>query len=191
MLARKSRLKVKGEAEVLKARQQQLAAENLSLRQQLSSLPSPALDITALSSGALTLPSSIAQVLQQQLVLRSGSAYPLEEAAYWVSSAASPRWPIVYASKGFLDLTGYAAHEVLGRRSGISAQQQDHSCALLSCGEDDRPFWIHLDVSHVKDMSGRALFAVALATACTAEEVLLQQASSLSSSLPLPLVAVG
>nr|AML78360.1 putative LOV domain-containing protein [Rauvolfia tetraphylla] len=86
-----------------------------------------------------------------------------------------PDMPIVYASDGFLRLTGYARDEVLGRNcrflSGMNTdpatQFQISQCiqAVQPCTErilnyrkDKSPFWNFLHISPVRDATGKVIF---------------------------------
>jgi PAS domain S-box-containing protein len=86
-----------------------------------------------------------------------------------------PDNPIVFANHAFLQLTGYAAEEVMGRncrflqgpgtdpeaiamlRSALAART-DISLELLNYRKDGRPFWNALFVSPVFDADGRLLY---------------------------------
>ncbi|KAJ0489523.1 putative non-specific serine/threonine protein kinase [Helianthus annuus] len=85
--------------------------------------------------------------------------------------------PIVYASDAFLELTGYARHEVLGRSCRfLSGQETDVSTELqitnsiedgkacsvciLNYRKDGSPFWNSLHISPVRNASGRTAYFV-------------------------------
>ncbi|KAD2393793.1 hypothetical protein R6Q59_011901 [Mikania micrantha] len=85
--------------------------------------------------------------------------------------------PIVYASDAFLELTGYARHEVLGRNCRfLSGQETDVSTQLqitnsiqngkactvciLNYRKDGSPFWNSLHVSPVRNASGKRAYFV-------------------------------
>ncbi|KVI05579.1 protein TWIN LOV 1 [Cynara cardunculus var. scolymus] len=89
--------------------------------------------------------------------------------------------PIVYASDAFLDLTGYARHEVLGRNCRfLSGQETDGSTQLqitnsiqtgkactvciLNYRKNGRPFWNSLHVSPVRNASGKIAYFVEVQT---------------------------
>ncbi|XP_042509930.1 protein TWIN LOV 1 [Macadamia integrifolia] len=92
-----------------------------------------------------------------------------------------PDMPIVYASDAFLNLTGYARHEVLGKncrflngpdtnaeaicqiRESIQAEQ---ACTvrLLNYRKDESSFWNRLHISPVRNASGKIAFYVGVQT---------------------------
>jgi PAS domain S-box-containing protein len=82
-----------------------------------------------------------------------------------------PDNPIVYASQGFLDLTGYTADQIIGRncrflqgpgtdpaavdiiRRGV-ALGEDTSVCLLNYRADGVPFWNQFFVAALRDSDG-------------------------------------
>ena len=88
-----------------------------------------------------------------------------------ISDPSLPDHPIVYASQGFLDLTGYSQNEVVGRncrflqgpetdqnavdiiRKGIK-DGLDTSVCLLNYKADGTPFWNEFFIAALKDMEG-------------------------------------
>nr|AML77339.1 putative LOV domain-containing protein [Scaevola sp. BC-2016] len=88
-----------------------------------------------------------------------------------------PDVPIVYASDAFLELTGYARHEVLGQNCRfLSGQDTDVSTELkvmnsiqtakactvciLNYRKDRSPFWNFLHISPVRNASGKVAYFV-------------------------------
>ncbi len=110
-----------------------------------------------------------------------------------ITDARAPDHPIVFANAGFLEMTGYALNEVLGRnprflqgpdsdpvavaeiRRAIGALR---SCevVLLNYRKDGTPFWNQLSISPVRDGAGAPAHFVGLQTDVTdrihAEEAL-------------------
>jgi PAS domain S-box-containing protein len=91
-----------------------------------------------------------------------------------VSDATRPDHPILYASAGFFNMTGYSSNEVVGRNcrflqgSGtdpaeIAKIRQALSAGSNYCGrvlnykKDGTPFWNLLTVAPIKDEDGRVL----------------------------------
>ncbi|ONM41865.1 Nonphototropic hypocotyl 1 [Zea mays] len=91
-----------------------------------------------------------------------------------VSDATRPDHPILYASAGFFNMTGYSSNEVVGRNcrflqgSGtdpveISKIRQALAAGSNYCGrilnykKDGTPFWNLLTVAPIKDEDGRVL----------------------------------
>nr|AML76502.1 putative LOV domain-containing protein [Curio rowleyanus] len=85
--------------------------------------------------------------------------------------------PIVYASEAFLELTGYTRHEVLGQNCRfLSGQETDVSTQLqitnsiqtrkpccvciLNYRKDGSPFWNSLQMSAVRNASGKIAYFV-------------------------------
>jgi PAS domain S-box-containing protein len=88
-----------------------------------------------------------------------------------VSDARQPDFPIVLANDAFLDLTGYAADELLGRncrllqgeatsRAAVAqirtaiARQSDVTVEILNYKKDGTPFWNQLHLSAITDDEG-------------------------------------
>lgn len=97
------------------------------------------------------------------------------QTAFTVSSCRTPDMPIVYASPGFYQLTGYKRAEVVGRNCrflqgpGTSRQavleirnciQEDRGCnvCLLNYRKDGKPFWNQLCLAPVCDEFGVAYY---------------------------------
>ncbi|XP_052139367.1 phototropin-1B isoform X2 [Oryza glaberrima] len=91
-----------------------------------------------------------------------------------VSDATRPNHPIMYASAGFFNMTGYTSKEVVGRNcrflqgSGTNPHEIDKIRQALAngsnyCGrilnykKDGTPFWNLLTIAPIKDEDGRLL----------------------------------
>lgn len=92
-----------------------------------------------------------------------------------VSDPRQPDCPVVLANKAFLDLTGYAAHEVIGRncrflqgaatsataisiiREGIR-EEREIEVEILNYRKDGSTFWNQLNLSPVHDDNGQLLY---------------------------------
>eukprot|EP00981_Chlorochromonas_danica_P003871 scaffold735_cov159-Ochromonas_danica.AAC.3 len=184
LLARKSRMKLKADLENLKAKLMYLMKENESLRSQLYRVSTPPVSAEALLHEDFILPENIESLVQQLLARTArGSAPPhrLKTVSFCISNAISPDMPLVYASPGFLKLTGYEMHEILGRNcrflqgprtdptevakvSRALAEGRDYSTVLLNYRKDGRTFWNQILLSHVKDRAGRTFFVVGIQT---------------------------
>jgi PAS domain S-box-containing protein len=99
------------------------------------------------------------------------------QTSFCLADPALPDCPIVHASQGFLDLTGYPPEEVLGRscrflqgpatdRSAVAAlaagirAAQPVTQRLLNYKKNGSPFWNSVHVTPVRDASGAVvLFA--------------------------------
>ncbi|KAG2622549.1 hypothetical protein PVAP13_3KG000048 [Panicum virgatum] len=91
-----------------------------------------------------------------------------------VSDATRPDHPILYASAGFFNMTGYSSNEVVGRncrflqgsgtdpaeiakiRQALSAGS-NYCGRLLNYKKDGTPFWNLLTIAPIKDEDGRVL----------------------------------
>ncbi|KAL0421180.1 UNVERIFIED_CONTAM: protein TWIN LOV 1 [Sesamum latifolium] len=99
--------------------------------------------------------------------------------SFVLTDALVPDMPIVYASEGFLKLTGYARHEVLGRNcrflSGTDTDpttqfqikecirsQQACTVRILNYRNDRTSFWNFLHISPVRNASGKVAFFVGI-----------------------------
>ncbi|KAL0358027.1 UNVERIFIED_CONTAM: protein TWIN LOV 1 [Sesamum calycinum] len=95
------------------------------------------------------------------------------------TDAHLPDMPIVYVSEGFLELTGYSRHEVLGRNcrflSGTDTDpttqyqikesirsQQACTVRILNYRKDRTSFWNFLHISPVRNASGKVAFFVGI-----------------------------
>nr|CAB3462779.1 unnamed protein product [Digitaria exilis] len=91
-----------------------------------------------------------------------------------VSDATRPDHPILYASAGFFNMTGYSSNEVVGRNcrflqgSGTDpaeiakirqalAAGSNYCGRLLNYKKDGTPFWNLLTIAPIKDEGGRVL----------------------------------
>uniref|UniRef100_A0A0E0MIK9 non-specific serine/threonine protein kinase n=1 Tax=Oryza punctata TaxID=4537 RepID=A0A0E0MIK9_ORYPU len=91
-----------------------------------------------------------------------------------VSDATRPNHPIMYASAGFFNMTGYTSKEVVGRNcrflqgSGTDPHEIDKIKQALAAGsnycgrilnykKDGTPFWNLLTIAPIKDEDGRLL----------------------------------
>ncbi|KAL2559577.1 Protein TWIN LOV 1 [Forsythia ovata] len=97
--------------------------------------------------------------------------------SFVLSDPHLPDMPIVYASDTFLELTGYARHEVLGHNSrflsGLDTDpatqfqikeciRTEQSCTvrILNYRKDKTPFWNLLHISPVRNASGKVAYFV-------------------------------
>lgn len=119
-------------------------------------------------------------VLKQQAKLLMEPDYRLIQALvnsqqnFCLSDPSLPDNPIVYASEGFIKLTGYKRHEVLGRncrflqgpgtdqgavdviRQGVT-EGRDISVCLLNYKADNTPFWNQFFVGALRDADGQVV----------------------------------
>nr|AML78924.1 putative LOV domain-containing protein [Handroanthus umbellatus] len=91
-----------------------------------------------------------------------------------VSDATKPDCPIVYASSGFFNMTGYSSKEVIGRNCrflqgpdtdqnevdkirNATRQGTSYCGRLLNYKKDGTPFWNLLTITPIKDDKGRTI----------------------------------
>ncbi|KAH8097162.1 hypothetical protein JL720_43 [Aureococcus anophagefferens] len=156
--AKRSRIRKKFLLESLLEQVSDLRDENKSLRQAIRDhLPDEAHDVL---QDCIT---------EESLLLRADDASAQQNFA--VSDPSLPDNPIVYASGGFLQLTGYAMSQVIGRncrflqgpgtdpkavdriRRGV-AEGVDTSVCLLNYKADGTPFWNQFFVASLRDADG-------------------------------------
>ncbi|CAH9108861.1 unnamed protein product [Cuscuta epithymum] len=91
-----------------------------------------------------------------------------------VSDATKPDYPIMYASAGFVKMTGYTSNEIIGRNcrfmQGSDTDPKDvakirealqsgssYCGRLLNYKKDGTPFWNLLTIAPIKDETGKVL----------------------------------
>jgi PAS domain S-box-containing protein len=104
---------------------------------------------------------------------------------FCISDPGLPGCPIVFASDGFLELTGYGRYEVLGRncrflqgpatdaatvaelRAAVAGRRE---CAvrILNYKKDGTPFWNMLTLAAMRDAGGEARFLIGVQVDVTA-----------------------
>ncbi|CAM9142725.1 unnamed protein product [Discosporangium mesarthrocarpum] len=132
---------------------------------------------------------------------------------FTVSDPSMPDNPIVYASQGFLTLTGYSMQNVIGRncrflqgpgtdpraidiiRQGVADGRQDYYCTvdtsvcLLNYKADGTPFWNQFFVAALRDDQGKASMECVVnfvGVQCEVKEELAQDFSEKLRKIPLP-----
>jgi PAS domain S-box-containing protein len=187
ILARKSRLKVKNDLESLKQHLVCLMKENESLKKQIECLPLPTLSVEELVRNDVLLPDSVAGLIKHLLAMERNvsektiSPKKMKNISYCISNAISNDLPLVYASPGFLRLTGYEMHEILGRNcrflQGPQTDQneilrlkkavsegKDVVSVLLNYRKDGTTFWNQVKLAHLKDETGKTFLIVGIQT---------------------------
>jgi PAS domain S-box-containing protein len=175
--AKRSRMRKKFMLESLQAQMQALRKENLRLRQAVATkIPEKAETILRSCSSIKTqnMLSPVELGHHRALADNDGkliSALQFAQQNFTVSDPSLPDNPIVYASQGFLDLTGYRSDQIVGRncrflqgpgtdpaavdiiRRGV-ALGEDTSVCLLNYRADGTPFWNQFFVAALRDSDG-------------------------------------
>ena len=163
--------------ESLSAQMLALRRENLRLRQLVKgSLPDKAESILeGCSCDTSALLKTYVELGHQRDLTDSDNklvkALKVSQQNFTISDPSLPDNPIVYASEGFLELTGYTREQVLGRncrflqgpgtdraavdliKKGIEAGT-DVSVCLLNYRADGTPFWNQFFVAALRDAEG-------------------------------------
>jgi PAS domain-containing protein len=116
---------MKNQLESLKSQSELLKTENLVLKDTLHSMSIPTVNAAFLLSTDFELPNHISHFVKVLLSrvenipnFHSISSHKLlNDTSFVITNAISFDSPIVYASPGFLSLTGYKLFEVLGRNA--------------------------------------------------------------------------
>jgi two-component system cell cycle sensor histidine kinase/response regulator CckA len=143
--------------------------------------------------GALALGQDITlrRIEEEELLLRDRAIQAVTQGIL-ITDHQRPDNPIVYASPGFLRLTGYRAEQVIGRNCRFlqcpdtdpsvraevkAAVEQGRSCTveLLNCRHDGSSFWNELSVSPVIDSEGHLTHFVGVQTDVTQRRQLEEQ----------------
>lgn len=194
--AKRSRMRKKFMLESLQAQMLALRKENLRLRQLVSTkIPEKADHILRGCSSIKTqaMLSSVELGHHRALADNDGkliSALQFAQQNFTVSDPSLPDNPIVYASQGFLDLTGYSSDQVVGRncrflqgpgtdpaavdiiRRGV-ALGEDTSVCLLNYRADGTPFWNQFFVAALRDSEGNIVNHVGVQ--CKVEEAPMEE----------------
>jgi PAS domain S-box-containing protein len=185
--ARKSRLRKKFFVDSLKSNLTKLEAENARMRAFLQQHTGKSYEELAASDGSGVMPGSAAASTDGNLLAGPSRAatrqledpdYKLVQALtvsqqnFVVSDPNLPDNPIVFASSGFYQLTGYSPAEVVGRncrflqgpgtdpdsitviREGIK-EGRDVAVCLVNYRKDGSPFWNQFFVAPLRGVDGR------------------------------------
>jgi len=177
--AKRSRIRKKFLLESLLEQVESLRDENKGLRHAIRShLPDEAhevLESCITEESLLLAPDSAKHVLPTQQLMepdfRLMMALQAAQQNFAVSDPSLPDNPIVYASQGFLELTGYSMSQVVGRNCRFLqgpatdpkavdrirkcvADGIDASVCLLNYKADGTPFWNQFFVASLHDADG-------------------------------------
>jgi len=207
--AKRSRIRKKFLLESLMEQVSDLRAQNKDLRGVIrENLPEDALDILndcVTEESLLLVTDAVPRPIQsaQQLVepdFRLMLALQAAQKNFAVSDPSLPDNPIVYASRGFLGLTGYQMAQVVGRncrflqgpgtdarmvdriRKGVAAGE-DTSVCLLNYKADGTPFWNQFFVAALRDADGSVVNYVGVQ--CEVNEVPVEEIKERSKRMAL------
>jgi PAS domain S-box-containing protein len=136
---------------------------------------------TATSSATPTGPAAFPRV-----ALDLATTVERVQQNFCISDPSLPDCPIVFASDGFLELTGYGRFEVLGRNCrflqgpdtdpasvaelGKAVREGREACVrILNYKKGGAPFWNMLTLAPLRDESGESRFLVGVQVDVTAE----------------------
>ena len=181
VLARKTRLRKKFFFESLQRQVAQLSMENDMLKGIVKQRMGPEVKDQVLAScGSETNASVVAQSAGQATSLLEKAdlglmaAIQAAQRSFIISDPALPDNPIIFASKGFLELSGYPLEDVLGRncrfmqgpgtdqtqvetlRKGIMAGE-DTSVCLLNYRADGTQFYNQIFVAALRDANKKII----------------------------------
>ena len=126
-LARKTRVKKKAEIESLWAQVSQLRTENERLKEAVR-ISAPKTTETILQICEFKLPKKISDLVDR--MIDEGCIPGISKSSlksFCITNATAPDCPIVYASRDFVELTGYEMYSILG-----------HNCRFLQGPDTDR-----------------------------------------------------
>jgi PAS domain S-box-containing protein len=191
VLARKTRVKKKAELETLRDQVAALKAENDRLRGTVRSGTASASGSGSGSGSSHMLPFS-SKVLAEcdfklpehvtavvdKLLLSAGNDAEGSR-SFCISNPTAPDCPIVYCSPGFVQLTGYDMHSILGHNcrflQGPETDQNEVKKLETACAEgreetvviknyrkDGSCFWNRVQISPIRDSNHKVAFIVGL-----------------------------
>lgn len=172
MNAKKSRLRKKLFIDALVTRVTELEAENMRLKESMKQ-QRPATEKSS-APKASEFPADI----NPQSALMCEADHELvaflrrTQHSFTITDPNIPDNPIVFASEGFLTLSGYDRSEVIGqncrfmqgpgsdpaeiRRLGLAVRTlQECSATLINFRKDGTPFWNHIYIAPLRDATGR------------------------------------
>mmetsp|Transcript_1009 Transcript_1009/g.1285 ORF Transcript_1009/g.1285 Transcript_1009/m.1285 type:complete len:314 (-) Transcript_1009:449-1390(-) len=206
--AKRSRIRKRFMLESLQEKFMVLQKENMALRQLIQDkIPDKAEAIfekcTNKISDLISTPVKDYQALRFLIEpdFRLVESLTTSQQNFTVSDPSLPDNPIVYASQGFLDLTGYRMDQILGRncrflqgpgtdpkaveiiRKGV-AEGRDMSVCLLNYKADGTPFWNQFFVAPLRDANDQIVNFVGVQ--CEVKEMSSDQLRDTLKKMPLP-----
>lgn len=194
VLARKTRLRKKFFFESLQRQVSQLAHENELLKDIVRTKIAGDVQTKILSQCSTELPDIVSATTQEATYLIDKADASLmntilvAQRSYIVTDPSKPDNPIIFASQGFLDLTGYRLEQVLGRncrflqgpktdkrkveflRKGIE-NGIDTVVSLLNYKADGTEFFNSMHIAALRDISGKIVNYVGVCVEIKAEDM--------------------
>lgn len=181
ILARRTRLRKKFFFESLQQQVTEVERENQLLKELVRSTPALQADAgQILASCTTALPAVVTENRRQATDLLNASDFTLMQTlqsaqrSFCITDPSLEDNPIVYASKSFLDTTGYTMDEVISKNcrflqgactdpkavselgSGIKGGD-DVTVTILNYRKDGTPFWNQLFVAALRDINKRVV----------------------------------
>jgi len=197
ILARRTRLRKKFFFESLQQQVTEVERENALLKELVRTTPALQADAAqVLATCTTALPAVVTENRRQATDLLNASDFTLMQTlqsaqrSFCITDPSLEDNPIVYASQGFLQLTGYSMSQVVGRncrflqgpgtdprsvdkiRKGV-AEGVDTSVCLLNYKADGTPFWNQFFVASLRDADGAVVNYVGVQ--CEVNEVPIEE----------------
>jgi len=184
VLARKTRVKKKREMETLRDQVCQLQKENERLKNIVKTKLPPVTSSQVLVSCNSQLPDNVLSAVQvllsrlESIEMNFGTKLQQHQKAFIISNGVASDNQIVYASKGFLELTGYEMHQVLGKNCRFLQgpetdmeevayikqaihDSQEVRTIIRNYKHNGTPFWNLLQISPLRDIHGNVSLIIA------------------------------
>lgn len=183
VLARKTRVKKKFELESLRDQAAKLHKENESLKVLVQTRLPPPVSAGVLMQCDIQLPENVLALVNNMIARLECNQLLLMDKmkslqrSFCISNACAPDYPIVYASPGFVELTGYPLVEIIGRNcrflqgpdtdkreaqrlGAVMRDGKEVNATLKNYRRDCSSFWNFVQVAPMRDTEGRITLIV-------------------------------
>lgn len=201
VLARKTRVKKKFELESLRDQAAKLHKENESLKALVQTRLPPPVSASVLMQCDIQLPENVLALVNNMIArLDCNQALLMEkmnslQRAFCISNACAADYPIVYASPGFVELTGYPLVEIIGRNcrflqgpdtdkkeaqrlGSVMRDGKETNATLKNYRRDCSSFWNFIQIAPMKDTEGRITLMVGVQCDVTSPATLAESTAS-------------
>lgn len=201
VLARKTRVKKKFELESLRDQAAKLHKENESLKVLVQTKLPPPVSASVLMQCDIQLPENVLALVNNMIArLECNQELFMDkmktlQRAFCISNACAPDYPIVYASPGFVELTGYPLVEIIGRncrflqgpdtdkreaqRLGMMLRDgKETNATLKNYRRDCTSFWNFIQLAPMRDTEGRITLIVGVQCDVTSPVVLTESSGT-------------